>query len=700
MIEILVNGIGLDLNAPSVRLEKSFGLEQDTSFQQSYSFPLSLANSAKNINTLGYVSNEKVSSRKKVFDCILKLMGVEYAIAKIKVTGFNADEIRCNLVWGVEAFTIMDSSIRDINLGEDEDILSHGSSLELSLAYYLTSDYKKRICFPTFYAPNWYGDANENNTDFCSIVNFYSPLTTSYVNNTFSDPNKYSFAPMVYLWHVFECMFKQQGYSINGDAWNDPDFRQLVIFSNKNIDKLEDLYHVIATLKNNRYVDNYSGDSNELIQATVISYPDIDADSRYNNSGFSYSIPAAGDYKVTVTIDLKYDLGTYVAFTPPNADEGYVRVYLSGSVASEQLLPVYDGIHSFTFSISASSIDVGNQLTVNIGHTPYGFANFTLQKENTKVEITKAGASNINISERYLKISDYLPDWTCKELLASFKEWANIRFEIDEYKKIVYFRFISEAMNSKAIEITQKVNELPNTVLNEFTGITIGYNFGTSDTYIKDGIRSIPTNGYLGDYVNAPNATFAGQSILYKPTNEVWVSDNNLFWDTNGSLYADIKIGDGALEKRFSFAPMFMGMFEVDGTSIAIPKTGEKSSSTMYSMGEQEYTPRFMFYRGDAVSGYAMATSSTIDKSGSVVGKRSFDLIRRDGIYQTLHAAFYRLLLKGEEVELYLNIKATDINQVDSWVKVMNDYLEYFSKTVSIIADGDLVKARITCLRM
>jgi hypothetical protein len=703
MIEILIGDVSLDLLSPSVRLEKSFGLETDVDFQQNYSFPMSLAQTANNLQALEYTSLEQTDVRKKKFDCVLKILGIDYASAKLNIIGFNPKEIRITLSWGVAALDVMEKSLRDIDFGPDEYLT--GSSLANALENYFVADYTNKMCFPPIYAPNWYGEGNVNNTDFVGFVNYFNAATQHYIDNDITDPHKYSYAPAIYVFWILQKIFENAGYSLNGTAFNDPELRTLVMYQNRSLDLMEELFHTYVSTKDRLYMNCSPGVAQTILVPATFSAPtDIDDTPCWSNSLNGYQIPSAGDYVVQLTLDYDNHSGVFFSggATSPVLE---VRLFLDTTQIAAQTLGTSDGVFIFSFPHTASGGDVGKKYYVKIYSNGIGFCNFWINK-GTTIDVSAVGGTSVNVGNRFVKFANYMPDWTCGELLTAFKQWAKVKFELDDYRKVINMDLIDTTLNVKPVDITNKVTSEVDYKLQDFTGAALSYDFGTTDKYVDGGVRALPTREFLGFYdspASVPAAQRPGQFIIMLPTNEVWVSADNLFWDGIGSLYDTYKIGDGSRETKFRFAPIFMGVFTM-GNSMVLPKIGEACSSAMFEMGDNDFTPRFAFYRGNQAtfiggSDYPFMSTGTKDINGTSWGNYSFDFYSTNSFFQKLNENFYNLLLKGEEVEFDFIADASTMLEFEKWHKVMNNYLEFVSKEITITFDKGKVRGRVTGLR-
>lgn len=698
MIEIIVGGFSLDLLSPSVRLEKSFGLEADVDFQQNYSFPMSLAQTANNLKALDYTGLEQTDLRKKKFDCLLKILGLDYVAAKLNVIGFNDKEIRVSLSWGVSALDVMNKPLRELKFGPD--VYLTGSSLGNALEAYGAADFNNMFCFPPIYAPNWYDIGNANNTDFNGIVNRFNVATQHYFENDITDPHKYSYAPAFYVFWILQKIFEEAGYSLNGTAFNNAELRTLIMYQNRSLDKMEELFHTYVSTKNNQYFDNTGGAAAVVLEATNVAYPDMDDTPCWSNSVFGYQIQAAGDYVVQAVLDYKNDTGIFVSGGISQVLE--VRLFLDTVQIGAAALSSSDGVFTFTFPHTAVSGDVGKKYYLKLFSNGVGFTNFWINAGST-IDVSAVGGSSVNVGERYIKFANYMPDWTCGEFVSAFKQWAKVSFEMDDYRKVVNMNLIDGILNEKPIDISSKVTSVADYKIQEFTGAKISYDFGSSDAYLENEVKGLPVLNFLGFYkspADVPAANKPGQFIIMVPTNEVWVSADNLFWDGVGSLYDIYKLGDGSTEIKMRFAPLFMGVFNM-GYDLVLPKVGDKCSSAMYEMGDNDFAPRFAFYRGNQAtfvggSHYPFASSSNRDINGISWGNYTFDFYSTNSFFQQLNLNYYNLLLKGEEVEFDFLPDAKDMLQFESWRKVMNNYLEFVSKQITITFDKGKVRGRVT----
>jgi hypothetical protein len=716
MIDVLVNGVSLELANPNIRIEKSFGIETDVAFQKNYSFPFSLSQSKKNLAALNYTSIGYTHDRTKSFACVIKICGVDYASGVLKIIGFNENEIRCNLNWGVAALPVMDKNLRDIDFGIDENITTPFTT---GLNNYLTANFENKICFPPYYAPNWYDDANANNTDFNGFVNAYNcGGSGSYLVNSGSQPHKYSIAPAIYVFYILKKIFETDGYSLNGNAWNDEELRSLILFSYRALDTPEAHYHSFIKFAQVQQINNaLSGTTGVQLQPVYTAYPDLNADGNWNNTTHDYNILGLGAHVVVVTLVIKFPDDYYLG---NSAGSAFLRLCLDG--VSVESINILDGVgvtitRTYSFSYTAVTGDINKKLSVEVGAPNTDGSGFALSPNfavttATTVDIINNDTLDINVFNNYVKLKEHMPDWKCSEFVEAFKTWACVKFDIDDYKKIVYINFVENTIRQQPVDVTSVVTTKPNYVLEDFEGIELAYNFGDTDTYAADGAKQLPSIDFIGfvdDHRNIPTASRPGQCFVFTPTNEVWVAANNLWWDGIGSVYGNRKIGTGKQRKELTFAPIFMGVFTMSGYTMVLPKIGEKCSSAMYEMGENNYTPRFAFYKGMSAqflsgstvyTGYPFATTSNTDIVGNKHGNYTFDLYRETSIIQWFHINYYEILLRGEAVEIDFAADVFSIDDINNWEKILNDYLEYLSKTITLTIQDNKIKGRITALRL
>lgn len=260
MIQILVNGIYLDISADTV-----FTFVQDSplfTYNQipgPYTYPASIPATSNNKNAFQFITNPQNSEPlNKTVDCKVFFNGIEYLKkALLRVVQVYDDYFEISIYSGASYIgnKIKDMSLRSFDLGGDVTIPNahvYSNAISTYFGDFLGDQYPDRNCaLPMIFNENMWRKAgvSKPSGDEALFINFHYHQPAS--------SNGYYFAngltPMPFAVYVIKQIFKNCGFEISGDFVEDDEIRQLLIYSNYSL--LRGPYNASAALS---YAESYN----------------------------------------------------------------------------------------------------------------------------------------------------------------------------------------------------------------------------------------------------------------------------------------------------------------------------------------------------------------------------------------------------------------------------------------------------------
>lgn len=710
MIGIEVKGKFLELNEDSFRLEKINTAFFPEVFQGDYSFPFTINDTEVNRKTLGFPNLLDIHNRTIEEQCYLWLGGIPFNRARLRVIGGSNNKIKLVIAGGIKTMSIFDKSLKSIDYGASYD-LGVDSSAIVATAKTISLETDYSVYGFTFVPHKNEDFYNSENPNYCGIINRQNSVTGEFLKNTFATGNKYTLVPFVYLFYILDTIFKKESLTPEGDFYNDPEMRRILLYNNYSLDK--------STNEDNAYVitdEDYTifGSSYSIYYFQNIKFKkgipnSFDESSAWDNGINEYTIQAPGNIDILAQLDvfIPYDIDWYTC----GVYELQFAVYAAGVLITDGKIPANShGLKNLVISTTytASAGDVGAKILIKyklgtINFPPYGF-NITIK--GTSNLLIANDTEQLNIFERNVSISNHVKDITVGEFLASLKT-LGVSVDLDYIQGKAKLYYDSEIIKStEYVDYTDKAVEYyENNFENKNKGYLVKYNFNSNNKLVENNFKKYNAASFKGTVdtiYDLPVPIKLGNVILVKNSNQLYITKINTggsgyVWDYFSDNYNELKIGDGETEYNIEFTPMFMDYAENEGgtadqNKCLIPVSKQSGTTQMYALGENDYDLCFVFLRGVNYTGgtgtpkggaYIYASSTNMGINGNTAGKYDCTFENLNGIPKKFILDLLYLLNNAEFVERGLNFSDRDIITFDIKKKVSIDGISFLVKNLS-----------------
>lgn len=716
MIGIEVNGIFLELNEESFRLEKINTSFYPEVFQGDYSFPFTINDTEINRKTLGFPTSLENASRTLKIQCYVWLGGIPFNKAMLNVIGATNNKIKLNIAGGLKTLTIFDKSLKELDYGTDYDLgVDSDAIIASAKTISLESDYS---VYGFSFVPHKNIDFyNGQNASFCGIINRQNSATGDFYKNTFGTGNKYTLVPFIYLFYILDVIFNTEGLQAEGDFYNDPEMQKILLYNNFALDKTtnDDNAYIITNTDYTIFGSSYSTLYFQNIKFFKGVGASFDEAGAWNNTTFEYTIQAPGDIEILAQID---------AFLPSSVDwyacgvyEVQFALYVHGVLITDAKYPANaHGLKNLIIETTYTAVlgDVGSKILIKyklgtINFPPYGF-NMTI-KGTSSFLITNA-TEQLNVYERNVSFKNHIKDITVSELLASIKTLGvSIDFDYIEGKVKLYYDSNIIKSNDH-IDYTDKAGaEYENNFEDQGKGYLVKYNFSTENTLVEDNFKKYLSKNFKGTVntiYDLPLAVSLGSIILVKNSNQLFITKINTggsgyVWEFFSDNYYEVKIGEGLTEYNIEMTPMFMDYAENEGgtsdqNKCLIPTSKQPGTTQLYALGDNDFGLSFVFLRGVNISGikggvYIYASSTNMDINGNSVGDYDCTLTHEESIARRFIFDLLYILNNAEFVDRGLNFNEKDIMNFNIKRKISIDGIFYLCKNLS----ADFKQLYTTC---
>jgi hypothetical protein len=677
MFAIKVGDTFLDLEQSPVRFEIINSIFEQGALQGDWSFPFPIKWSDKNGVAFGFANMLEVPNKKISYPATFYFGTKSFINGILILSAGGNDYFNSNIAGGVKGLTVAKKNLKELNYinpatGNGTIVLNDVSTnsvvkagLRTAALQFQTADYTNIIAFPPHSNPNFYGN---NNPDFQGIVNVViAEDGTHPYNIPGTGGNKYCLVPFVYLFHILETGFGEDGLRLAGTFSNDLEMKKILIYNNYALDKQSDLGCIVKSGVNELIVVEDTPGLNFKRPTLLNNLPGcLDEFSRYNNILFEFVIASnlqhdirfdgdffgstAGDFTISLVVD-------------PIAGGGYAVV---------DSLPVVIGTGA-SYTANLYAIVPGLQE----GDKVFVLATQNVGQPNTSVTLLAGATLTVraytaqvfNGMENVVTIKNHVPDMTFEDFLNELKKDFQLDFTYDFINNKVVINYVNTIMDSiPELDLTSNFSknyELLFDLRNK--GYVVGYDFGTSDNLIENNFKKYDSTRLLGYYNSIdvlPTPTSAGDFAIVKSTNKVMVSVGNDFvysWTEYTDNYFDITTGEGTTEVKSRLAPMMMIETENEtniapdpaNTRALIPAISETGSSPVFDLGDNTASLRMVYMRGMNVSGgqYVCASATNFDQLGVQNGSYTLKMNDSDGIYKKLHEKIITALTTSDIVE-------------------------------------------------
>jgi len=468
----------------------NFVLDPNTRIRFTYLFPLFVIDSIPGVVTYAFDLpddaegiNSRLLAASTYFDVAKKyrklsvsiiFAGDEFDSGVLIVTGSKNKKFRCTFLSTPFADNFADLELQKIagllspiNLGNTTDEIIVKAK-ELSQKSYPDSD----ICFPTIYAPNFYGDTNP---DFYGILNaYYFDYIINDINKVWEtgDPeegdyetNSQALLPAFYCRSIIREIFKSQNFIIKGGFFQSQVTKNAVVLGLKAADRTDKLwvfngahtgYYDEGTLRilmfgNHTIGSGFSYDTTngKVLDASAKGYYDVIGE----NLKFQY---VSGERILYVNIFYSHIGGT-------------VNVTQLSISSSEDIVTVGSILGSFYID---NILQIGIFIACNQNYIPI----------DGTIDIKGTSKNALNTFAKSVSIGEYFSGITVSTMVNAIRSLFGLLFFIDKKRNVVEVELACDVINnSKLIDITGLIISEPDKDFTDRKKYTIDYDWGDTD---------------------------------------------------------------------------------------------------------------------------------------------------------------------------------------------------------------------------
>ena len=286
-ISIIVNGEMVDIySQEKLNLRINNVIFQPTSISTrtgEYSFSFELPATTKNNRIFNYANNSaKLNKFNTKYECEVIADGITIFNGVLRLTDTQTNNYKCNLV-NIKVYNVEDIFGDMVMSDLDWQVDFNGTSTINGVnGWYDSGYYFPLVCYGAF--------QKDPKATYNGEINEYSDLTTiDYYNNWYWE----SFHPSLSLLEVVKRLFRQRGYNVSGDIFNDKAMKMIYMseyidssqdpFYNLNKSEIGDLHiagsYSNAGMLNGSTVENSSSTSStgrrQFPRAVIGSYQDL-----------------------------------------------------------------------------------------------------------------------------------------------------------------------------------------------------------------------------------------------------------------------------------------------------------------------------------------------------------------------------------------------------------------------------------------
>ena len=288
-VSIIVNGEMVDIySQEKLNLRINNVVFQPTSISTKtgeYSFSFELPATAKNNRIFNYANNSaKLGKFNTKYECEVIADGIAIFNGVLRLTDTQTKNYKCNLV-NIKVYNVEDI-FGDMMMSDlDWKVDFNGTSTINGVnQWYKSGYYFPLVCYGAF--------QKDPKATYNGEINEYSDLTTiDYYNNWYWE----SFHPSLSLLEVVKRLFRQRGYDVSGDIFNDRAMKMIYMsefidssqdpFYNLNNERIGDL-HIAGSYSNAGMLNGNTAENNPTVspsgrvarqwpRAVIGSYQDL-----------------------------------------------------------------------------------------------------------------------------------------------------------------------------------------------------------------------------------------------------------------------------------------------------------------------------------------------------------------------------------------------------------------------------------------
>ncbi len=731
MIRIVLNGIDLDTSETSLRWESVNSLFEDNALQSDYSFPFILKYSDNNMRALGFSNKADVPTDSVVFPVLLYIDSKSIK-SQLIINGTGKNGFNVNIAGGINGLLNSEKKLNELNyMPETNGIIDLGVSFG-NMAIYQEVDWKLSIAFPPHYNPNFYGASNP---DFNGIINKMDATVGNFLTNT--TINEYAFVPFLYIHYILKTIADENGLSVSGTYWNDPELASALLYNNYALDKAEDQGAIVKTGYDRTWtwssvwnivtgvlLVSHSPDSSVIIQFSDFYSGCSNIEGNFHNSDFKYYIPSSGDYAAKFPVRINTSAGyprsaqiqiiyKYAGVETIIGYEDYISTTVGG-IRSFNVLGVIESASAGGEIYAKLKNTTGDVFAPNTVGTYYG-PNLQIEwtvKYDGQITIYRYDTS-FNIMDQYVNLKNHLPDLTVPDFLKAVKNYAQCEISIDWDEHNMQINLAEKIISDKpAVDLTELADPNFEQIFDEKNkGYILTYDFGSNDELIQNNFKPYDKKQLLGEFINqsVTGTIPTGSFIIAKDKNKVMQWDGTA-WIEYSDNYYPITVGKGMRERKIELAPMLMTDTQVNYSATSdtqdviciMPTIKEIGSSILFDLGINPPSLRMVFMRGKITPGtfggnYIYASSTNYDINGNKCGNYTLKMEGEDGWYKRFLEKIF-LAIDNSAVFEYLIILPVSYLKYKGKVQIKN--VNYLVKNISMSIGSTIKQSVVKLLKL
>lgn len=568
LIKITKNGINLDFKKDTLSIRKENN-SYSTDFKISHSsFPFLIIENQKAVEALGPRDITSIN-KKKVVTVNVEESGVFYD-GELQILSYSKGFRKCNLKYASKVLPIMNKKLSEfmpvisvipdetspVPFTEESSEVVDGSSNWLSYAtYFLDKNYPDvKYQFPTMYWKNKFGVGLESDEPWFGFKNFINKFNDEYnfEENTYNyiTPssievlNQNVVAPQVYMLAPIYYALSTIGFKLKGQLSANELVKRVLIFSSKN----------------------------NLTK--VVLKPEV-FDVVFDGSWIHDPIGLSDLYRKTEAFPIT-DVGTYTVkfrFVLPLQEEGSLSQPIYTSLRMKSVIHSFIDIDwnketLFNRKLNAENEVIEGEFTFEVKawddpqdiYFSYYNKNQVMPVEYELKFYKSDAEKEFHQFHPTIDLGRYVPDMTFAAYLNELKKLLNLKFDVDDFRKIFTIDFVEDQILATPLQLKQSML-IDNYELLANTSFILKYNndtdpgiyitadgvellqnqIGEFTKSISSGFKSIPNNGITAELSEAVESKNGIGLMIYNPHAMPYVSTDfdgyNLKMQGEGGVY-------------------------------------------------------------------------------------------------------------------------------------------------------------------
>lgn len=688
-------------------------------------------------------------------------------VAEILVLSQKAKTSTISIIWNRVNSILKEKPLSELKWPADISMSANDNGTDLATADII--DYCATVVtktwpevnfnFPIIRNPKFY-DLDKNFTGTSLNINNWSTSSQNFETN-FEDGNKVlqnnnSLVPQPYLYFLLTEIWKNLGYTLTGSAYNNEEFKKLLVYGNRALDF--NLYFDKYLATGSPYVGNFEDPGiyyHVQFTSPTVPFPDFenlrwisvtDVDNSLETSGYDtyYRIKGHGKHRILANLNItvnREDLttespifGDYyscelaVYFIPPNSSTP-AKLYSVETVlnwpATETTV---DGIYEKTFNRAIeythefSKDDMGGLIFIScsiwlyheFAYNPAGgymiqyyygryyFPSGTLEIEN----LNRFALNKFNKNFVY---KNHVPPFKVGEFLNAAKNLLGVYFEPLPSGE-VKMNALNDVLNFPIVDWTHLYNDNSHEIKpTEPGGFEIEFTPDSTDEVLKELTESFDNTKLQGEYNELSDfpAFNSKEDLAYlRLLNQIFKSDGEYQPDPAWRLYSQFERkyseGDPTLKLKTAFAPMSMVQTTHPSLGFLYPQISAQGSSEAFNQ-KNDASLRIMIWHGlqENAGGalYPFASSASLNNQAEDVGNLDLKWSGEKGLLK--HSGrFYKFKAAAVPIKVGLNFNAQNFQNFRTNIRPRIINQNYVLEEINfLISINGKIKTEATLLR-